>query len=454
MVGVCLRRLGSMTGQPSPPPSRVRGELDTGLASTPSALPSIDAIRACFPALARPLAFLENAGGSQLPASVIDAMSDYMRSTYVQLGAGYPESEVATRTVDDAHGWVETLVHAGDAGRVILGASTSSLLRMLAECWRPLIRPGDEIVVAEAGHESNISPWLTLEQQGARIRWWRGDDGMNGCSLDALDAVLTERTRLVCFHHVSNLLGGVVDVPAVVRRAHAAGARAVVDGVAYAPHRSLDMTSWGCDWYVFSTYKVYGPHMAALFGRHEAIDALEGPGHFFIPRTKVPAKFELGGVSHEGCAGLLGLRPYLARLAGEADELQQHTQVDRLTVERAFSHAESLEAVLTRRLIEGLKTIDGLRMIGDTHAGPDRVPTISVRHATRSSASIAHAAHGRQVAIRNGHMYSHRLCSALGIDPEDGVVRVSAVHYNTVDEIDRAVAAIRAAVNANSRDNR
>lgn len=403
--------------------------------------PSIESVRRCFPALERRTAFLENAGGSQLPACVIDAMAAYMRDCYVQLSAGYPESIAATETVDEAHRWMETFVNARECGRVILGASTSALLHMIAECWRSVVRPGDEIIVAEGGHESNISPWLLLEERGARIRWWKAGRDPTGCPLVELDALLNERTRLVCFHHVSNLLGGVVDVPEVVRRARAVGARTVVDGVALAPHRAIDVASWGCDWYVFSTYKVFGPHMAALFGRHEAISELTGPGHFFVPRDRVPGKFELGGVSHEGCAGLLGLRPYLAFLAG-ADA----ASVDRATVQRAFDLIEALEAVLTARLVTGLLSIDGLEMLGSRSHGRERVATVSVRHAKRPSSAIAAAAHARSVAIRNGHMYSHRLCTGLGIDTTEGVVRVSAVHYNTVQEVDRAVEAIRDAV--------
>jgi len=414
---------------------------------------SIDAVRRSFPALSKPTAFLENAGGSQLPASVIDAMSAYMRDAYVQLGAGYPESVNATETVESAHRWMETFFNARDAGRAILGASSSALLRMIAECMRSVIRAGDEIVIAESGHEANISPWLMLEQCGARIRWWRAGDDATGCPLDSLDDLLNERTRLVCFHHVSNLLGGVVPVTEVVRRARAVGARTVVDGVAFAPHRAIDVHAWGCDWYVFSTYKVFGPHMGALFGRHEALDELTGPGHFFVPRTQVPAKFELGGVSHEGCAGLLGLRPYLALLAGAGATQRLPESAtpdsiagDRAMIERAFAVIEANETALTERLVDGLLAIDGLEMLGHRTHGPERVATVSVRHRARPSSEIAKHAHARHVAIRNGHMYSHRLCESMGIDATDGVARVSAVHYNTPQEIDRAVDAIASAV--------
>lgn len=410
------------------------------------------------------MAFLENAGGAQAPASVIEAIRAYMHACYVQPGAGYRESNLASGIVDDAHRFMELFVNAGTAGRAIMGPSSSALLRMLGECWRPMIRPGDEIVVAEAGHEANIAPWVALESSGAIIRWWRCQGAANGAPLDALDTLLSRRTRLVCVHHVSNLLGGVVDIAEVARRAKAVGARTIVDGVAFAPHRAIDVSAWGCDWYVFSNYKVFGPHMATLFGRHEAIGELTGPGHFFIPKSTVPAKFELGGVPHESCAGVLGLRPYLAFLAGStgarpappkaaapsdwADTLSTMTSpvLDRPTIERAMQATMDLEAPLTERLMSGLESMAGIEIVGPSGAGRERVPTVSLRHSQQRSSEVVAKVHALGVAIRNGHMYSHRLCEALGIDPSEGVIRISAVHYNTEAEIDRTLEAIQRSI--------
>jgi hypothetical protein len=242
-----------------------------------------------------------------------------MLKRYVQLGAGYPMSVAATETVDRAHAFIEELMGGAGAGRAILGPSTTQLCHMLAGCIAKTIRPGDEIVLAETAHEANAGPWLALERCGATIRWWRCDRDAMELTLDGLDAVLSPRTRIVAFPHVSNLLGGILDVAEITRRAHAAGARVVVDGVAFAPHRLMSVAAWDVDWYVYSTYKVFGPHMAALHGRHDAIAELEGPNHFFIPRDKVPYVFELGGASHEGCAGLLALARYLAWLGDGRD---------------------------------------------------------------------------------------------------------------------------------------
>lgn len=391
-------------------------------------------IRARFPALAGDTVFLENAGGSQVPTEVADAVRDYMLTSYVQLGAGYPLSQRASQLVDDAHAFVRLLMNGHD-GAVILGPSTSALLRMLATCYAEALGPGRAVVVAETGHEANVGPWAWLERSGVELRWWQMDPATCRCPLEALDELLDDRVALVAFPHVSNLLGEIVDVAAVTARAHRVGARVVVDGVAFAPHRAMDVADWGVDWYAYSTYKVYGPHMAALWGRREALAELRGPNHFFIPEDELPYKFELGGVNHEACAGILGLRDYLGFLAGGEDR----GPFERAAVDSAFALMTACELPLQARLIDYLRSRGDLRIIGPTGAGPERVGTVSFVHRSLSSAAITRAADRAGIAIRHGHMYAYRLCRAAGLDPADGVVRVSLVHYNTPEEIERLI---------------
>ncbi|NNF43929.1 MAG: cysteine desulfurase-like protein [Phycisphaerales bacterium] len=406
--------------------------------ATSSGGPSRAKVREHFPALSDPTVFLENAGGAQVPRFVADAMHRYLLETYVQLGAGYRIADRCDAVVAGAHDLMGTVVNTSETGVVVLGPSTSQLCMMLALSYADILEPGDEIILAEAGHEANINPWLRLEAQGVRIRFWRVDPATGHSPLEGLGELLNERTRLVAFTHVSNLLGEIVDVAAVTRAAHAVGARVVVDGVAYAPHRAIDVAAWDVDWYAFSTYKVYGPHMAVLYGRGDAAAELRGPNHFFIADDDVPYKFELGGVNHEGCAGLLGLGHYLRVLAGGTP----NGAPDRNEVERAFAVMTELELPLQRRLLDYLAS-SAFRVIGPTHADASRVATISFVHPTRSAADIVAAAHAHEIGIRNGHMYAHRLCTAMGLEPEAGVVRVSMVHYNTEEEIERLIEVLR-----------
>ena len=400
-----------------------------------------DRIREQFPALAGDTIFLENAGGSQVPATVADGIRDYMLSSYVQLEAGYPLSRHCTELVDTAHDFVRLLMNGGD-GEVILGPSTSALLQMLAGCYSTALTPGSEIVVAQNGHEANVGPWKKLERFGFPLLWWEMDPATCTCPLERLEALLNDRTALVAFPHVSNLLGDIVDVRAITELAHAAGARVVVDGVAYAPHRAMDVAAWDVDWYAYSSYKVYGPHMAALWGRRDAIAELAGPNHFFVPDDELPYKFEVGGVSHEGCAGLLGLRDYLAFLANPGDS----QELDRSTIEAAFDVMTACELPLQTRLIEYLLSREDVRIIGPNHSDPFRVPTISFVHSSKSSAEITEVVDRSGIGIRHGHMYAYHLCEALGLVPEDGVVRVSPVHYNTVDEIETLIEVLETAM--------
>jgi cysteine desulfurase family protein (TIGR01976 family) len=396
-------------------------------------------IRSQFPALAGETIFLENAGGSQVPAVVADRIREYLLASYVQLGAGYPLSRRATELVREAHEFVRLLMGGGD-GVVILGPSTSALLQMLADCYGRMLKPGQQVIVAESGHEANVGPWTRLERFGLEVRWWRIDPRTSSCSLGQLDDLLTESTALVAFPHVSNLLGEIADVAAITRRAHAAGARVVVDGVAYAPHRAMDVAAWNVDWYAYSAYKVYGPHMAALWGSRDASSELTGPNHFFI--RGVPYRFELGGVCHEGCAGILGLADYLKVVAG----VQEEETVDRRAVIRAFEAMTELEQPLQTMLLDYLGSRSDVRVVGPRADDLRRVGTVSFVHSRKSSREITEVVDRSGIAIRHGHMYAYRLCEALGLDPEDGVVRVSMVHYNTPEEVERLITVLEEAL--------
>jgi selenocysteine lyase/cysteine desulfurase len=207
----------------------------------------------------------------------------------------------------------------------------------------------------------------------------------------------------------------------------------VADGVAYAPHRAVDVDAWDVDWYVYSTYKVFGPHMAVLYGRGDALAELPGPNHDFIPRDDLPYQFEPGGANHEGCAGLLALGDYLKLLAA----VEPGAPLDRAVIETAFAHAAALEQPPTARLLEYLRGKPGVRVIGSPVADEHRVGTVSFVHERLSSREITAAVDRSEIAIRHGHMYARHLCLALGLPVEDGVVRVSLVHTNTMGEIER-----------------
>jgi cysteine desulfurase family protein (TIGR01976 family) len=393
--------------------------------------PDVAAIRRQFHSLSSGTVFFENAGGTQMPRVVADAMHHYLLNTFVNTGASYEPSKTATQIVRGAHDLINLLLGGPETGYVALGASSSILCRLLADAYGEALQAGDEVIVAQNGHESYIGPWMRLARLGIRIVVWKVDRQAMDCRVEDLCRLLSSRTRLVVFPHVSNILGNIADVAAITRRVHEVGAKVVVDGVAYVPHRLPDVAAWDVDWYGYSTYKVFGPHMAALYGRKDAFEALPPPNHFFI--TKVPGRFELGGACHEGCAGLLALGRYLNFLAGR----EPVAALNRQTVVEAYATVAEQENTLTARLIDYLKSRPGVRIIGPAHAEPSRVSLVSFVHATRPPSEIVAATDAENIGIKYGHMSAYRLCEGLGLDPAKGVVRVSMAHYNTVGEVDR-----------------
>lgn len=391
--------------------------------------PSVQEVRAEFPALASGFAYFENAGGSQVPACVILAVSRFLEEDYVQTGSGYPASDRADQVVGDAHWWADQMVGAVGLGMCVLGASTSALLQSLGWAYSALVEPGDEIVVSVANHEANIGPWVRLGRFGANVRWWPLDPFTGTPTLAGLEPLLGPRTRLVAVPHTSNLLGDVAPVRSFADAAHSVGARLIVDGVAHAPHALVDVGALGADFYAFSAYKVFGPHMAVLFGRDDAWAELEGPNHFFVPRDEMPRKFELGCLPFESLAGFIALQEYFRSLTGSSLD-------GRALVEQAYARISELESPVVARLDAYLRSKPGVTVFGPAEKF---VPTWSFVSSRVAVQEIVRHVNGGDTGIRHGHMYAYRLCEALGIAPDPGVARVSAVHYNTVEEVDRLI---------------
>ncbi|MCP4661730.1 MAG: aminotransferase class V-fold PLP-dependent enzyme, partial [bacterium] len=217
----------------------------------PSPVLDIDFVRRQFPTLNDQWTLFDNAGGSVPLAAVIDTVRDFMTRHPVQLGASYALSEEATERVRAGHEAMAELIHA-EADEVVLGPSTTANLRLLTEALRPLWREGDEVVVTNLDHEANVGCWRRLEATGIGIREWRVHPDTAALELADLDALVNERTRLVAFSHCSNIVGAVNDVAAVTRRVHEAGALVCVDGVAFAPHRRVDVKALEVDFYALS----------------------------------------------------------------------------------------------------------------------------------------------------------------------------------------------------------
>lgn len=372
-----------------------------------------------FPALqSNNQVFFDNAGGSQTLDTVIDSIREYLSHQNVQLGASYVVGRRATTSYQRAFADAADFIQA-NVDEVVFGASTTQLLRTLS--WTLQFRPGDEVVISAIDHEANIAPWVDLaERQGLVVKWWRPKDPLDP-ELHPLDlaALLTHRTRLVCCTHASNVLGTVTDVRAVAELAHGVGALVCVDGVSYAPHRLVNVCELGADFYVFSWYKVYGPHVATLYASWGAQTHMRSLGHFFNAHTSLVDKMGLAAGSYELCQAVSAVVSYLGgREYGSWSAMEEH------------------EEALTEALLEYLRGVTGITIYGKRGVQDARLPIVSFTVEGWNSQALVEAIEKQSnFGLRWGAFYSNRLVRETLLLKQDGVVRVSLAHYNTMEEV-------------------
>lgn len=397
----------------------------------------IDHVRSHFPALASEWGYFDNAGGSQVLRQVAERVSDYMLTTSVQTGASYQPSVIASARVAEARARIATYVGASRPDEIVFGPSTTVLMRFLATAMAGQLVAGDEIVLTNFDHESNIGPWLALKERGIVFKVWEIDPHTLTPSLDDLERLMGPRTRLVCVTHASNLLGSINPIRTYADFVHERGALICVDGVAYAPHRAIDVEALDVDYYVFSFYKTYGPHYAVMYGRHDLLLELDGLYHYFYGKDKVPGKLEPGNPCYELVWGAAGIVDYVEGLSGGSG---------RAAIEEAFEDIAAHEAEIGERLLSWLRQRNGVRIVG--HRGSDaaiRVPTISFTVDGHASQDIVTRIDDARIGVRHGDFHSRRLAEALGLAPA-GVIRASMVHYNTLSEVDRLISALDGAL--------
>lgn len=405
--------------------------------ASPPKLP-LDFVRSQFPALDSYCTFLDNAGGTQLLLSVIQRINDYWLTSNVQLGGAYTPSLQASDRLNTALEDLTDFMQADQSCELILGSSASLLLRILALSLGQTWRAGDEVIVTNVDHEANISPWLDLRERGIIIKTWPLNPDTLQLELRDLEPLLSDRTRLVAVTHASNILGTIVPIAEIAALVHGVGAYVCVDGVGYAPHRLLQCQDWDVDFYVFSLYKVFGPRQAALYGKQAILEALPRFNHEFI--TTLPHKFQPGGGSYAEIYGIQGIFDYFqnlgSQLGGVGTDLRE-------LLDRCFKTIAAHEAALVDQLLDGLRGHFSGRILGIADGDPDRrVATLSLALDGLDPQMISDRLAENHMGIRHGHFYAQRLLSALGYDPHVGVLRISPVHYNTAEEIDRLLQAL------------
>jgi cysteine desulfurase family protein (TIGR01976 family) len=404
----------------------------------------IDFVRSQFPALSGDWILFDNAGGSQTLKQVADRLHDYLLTTDVQLGASYEISQMAGQRVRDAARSVAQWINAEDESEVIMGPSTTLLLKLLSFSLVQTFRPGDEVIVTNCDHEANIGGWRDMEKRGIIIKVWRLNPETLELHLEDLAALMTEKTRLVALTHASNILGTINPIKEIASFVHERGAMICVDGVAYAPHALVDVQELDVDFYAFSFYKVYGPHLAVLYGKKSHLLKTPGVNHFFISEEDIPYKFQPGSVNYELSYSVLGICDYFTEFAKVHADAGESRTLKGLRDAAAFTYDcfVEQEEQLSGRLLDFLNSKPNVRIIGKKEAGRSvRMPTISFVVENTKSSSITLAVDKYKIGIRFGDFYARRLIDDLGLAPRDGVVRVSMLHYNTIEEIDKLIRA-------------
>ncbi len=392
-------------------------------------------VRSQFPAFREPslagFAHFENAGGSYSSGPTIDWLDRFYRQTRVQPYYAFPASARAGEHMDAGKARLAAWLNAG-TDELHFGPSTSQNTFVLAQALRRHLRPGDEVIVTNQDHEANVGAYARLADDGIIVREWKVNPATAELERKDLEALLGPRTKLVAFTHCSNVVGSINAVREFADLAHRAGAWAFVDGVAFAPHGLPDVRELGVDAYYFSLYKVYGPHLGALYLRREVNAALPNQGHFF--NASLPEKrFTPAGPDHAQIAAVNGIADYFDAIADHHGHRGKSAQERAAAVRGLF---RTHEAALLQPLLDFLAQHPRVRLIGRTSAA-QRAPTVSFTAQGKGSAGIASELAAVGLGVGVGNFYAYRLIQALGIDPDEGAVRVSFLHYTSKDETDR-----------------
>lgn len=391
-------------------------------------------VRDQFPGLKNEWTFMDNAGGSQILKGCVDKINEYYYSNNVQLGGSYEVSQNAAKAYAQGRENIATLFNASRPEEIVFGPSSTILLQFLSKSLASQFKAGDEVIVTITDHESNIGPWVWLEEKGVIIKFWPMNKETYELELDALDELMTDKTKLVAFTHVSNLLGTINDVKEITQFVHERGALVCVDAVAYAPHRAVDVQDWNVDFYALSLYKTYGPHHAALYCRMDHMKDLDGLYHYFYGKDKIPAKMEPGNANYELSYGSGAIVDYLVALGEQAG----CNGTRRAKLEAAFEDITEQENILSEKVLSYLRKRNDCTVIGITDGNsPRRVPTIAFTVKDKDPEQICLAMDKYKIAIRFGDFHARRLSDSLDLTKDNGTVRISLTHYNTVGEVDK-----------------
>lgn len=403
------------------------------------------AVRQQFPSLDRPAVFFDNPGGTQIARHSLDRINRYLLECNANHEGAFETSRASDAILNEAHAAMADFLNASSPDEIVFGNNMTTLTLHVSRSLARTLGPDDEIVVTRLDHDANISPWLLVaEDQGCKVTWVDFDVEDCTLKLDEFEKALERKPKIVAFGYASNATGTINPVRKITQMAKSAGALVYIDAVQYAPHGPIDVQAIGCDFLVCSAYKFFGPHAGALYGRCELLNELRA--YKVRPASNMPpGKFETGTQNHEGIAGVLGAMEYLEWLGSQyagtqTDGLRENGFAGRrLALKQAMNTVRAYEFELSRALIEAVESVPGARIYGitDRKRLDERVPTVSFTLEGKHPKVVAEALGNAGIYVWDGNYYALAVTERLGIEASGGMVRVGAVHYNTLEEVDR-----------------
>jgi cysteine desulfurase family protein (TIGR01976 family) len=402
-------------------------------------------VRAQFPSLSQkvngqPAVFLDGPGGTQVPQRVIAAISDYLKCNNANTGGAYATSRNTDAMIAGARAAMADFLGC-DADEVVFGANMTALTYALSRAIGKGLRAGDEIVLTHLDHDANVSTWRALEERGVVVRMAEIHEEDCTLDMDDLAARINPKTKLVAVGYASNAVGTINDVKEIVRLAHQRGAMAFIDAVHYAPHGAIDVRALDCDFLVCSTYKFFGPHMGVLYGKREHLERLH-PYKVRANSNAIPNRWEWGTLNHECIAGIAACVEYLADLGRS---MNPALGTRRAALLAAFETIHKHERELMETMIRGLLEIPGLKLYGinDPKQFARRCPTMAVRIKGHTPLQLATKLGERGFFTWDGNYYALDLTERLDVEKDGGFLRIGLAHYNTLEEVERLLAAVR-----------
>ncbi|RPJ20589.1 MAG: cysteine desulfurase-like protein [Chloroflexi bacterium] len=401
----------------------------------------LSAIRSQFLSLSRAAIFLDNPGGTQIAQQSIDRINQYLVECNANHGGAFATSVASDAMLEEAHQAMADFYNASSPEEIIFGNNMTTLTLHISRSLSREWKAGDEIVVTRLDHDANVTPWvLAAEDRGVRVNWVDFDVEDGTLRLDDLQKALERKPRLLAVGYAANGLGTINPIAKIIKMAHAAGTMVYVDAVQYAPHGPIDVKKLDCDFLVSSSYKFFGPHAGILYGKRELLEKLFA--YKVRPATNdLPGKFETGTQNHEGIAGVLGAVEYfqwVGRKFGDKN-VEGNYQGRRLELKRGMTTIHAYELELGGALLSALESVPGLHLYGLTDANriEERVATFSFRLKDLHPRLVAEKLAQQEIYVWDGNYYALTTTERLGVEDKGGMVRVGAVHYNTLEEVER-----------------